>query len=97
MLFNDVIGQDKIKNQFISSVRSGRIPHAQLFYGPEGCGSLPLAIAYAQFIACLNRSETDSCGTCASCKKFEKLIHPDLHFAFPVNTSKTIGKEFRCW
>lgn len=93
MLFKDVIGQHKIKNQLISSVRSGRIPHAQLFHGPEGCGSLPLAIAYAQFIACLDPSETDSCGTCASCKKFEKLIHPDLHFAFPVNTSKTISKD----
>ncbi len=93
MLFNQVIGQNTIKKQLITSVQSGRIPHAQMFYGPEGCGALPLAIAYAQYIACLNPSENDSCGTCSSCKKFEKLIHPDLHFAFPVNTSKNVSKD----
>lgn len=93
MLFNQVIGQDSIKKQLITSVQGDRIPHAQLFYGTEGCGALPLAIAYAQFIACLNPSENDSCGICTSCKKFEKLIHPDLHFAFPVNTSKSVNKD----
>jgi DNA polymerase-3 subunit delta' len=93
MLFSQVIGQESIKKQLIASVRGGRIPHAQLFYGPEGCGSLPLAIAYAQYIACLDPSENDSCGKCASCLKFEKLIHPDLHFTFPVNTSKSVSKD----
>lgn len=93
MLFSHVIGQESIKKQLIASVRGGRIPHAQLFYGPEGCGSLPLAIAYAQFISCLEPTETDSCGKCTSCLKFDKLIHPDLHFAFPVNTSKSVSKD----
>jgi len=55
-----------------------------LFRGPEGVGKLALAIAYAQYICCANRSATDSCGACPSCVKFRKLIHPDLHFVFPV-------------
>jgi DNA polymerase III subunit delta' len=93
MQFNKVIGQEKAKESLVTSVNSGRIPHAQLFYGPAGCGSLPLAIAYAQYIACTGRNEGDSCGVCSSCRKFEKLIHPDLHFAFPVNTSKDVGKD----
>ncbi len=93
MQFSKVIGQDKIKEQLTSSVNVGRIPHAQLFQGPEGCGSLPMAIAYAQFIACTNRSEKDSCGVCSSCLKFERLTHPDLHFAYPVNTSKEVAKD----
>ncbi len=93
MQFNKVIGQNKVKEHFMHSVKSGRIPHAQMFFGPEGCGSLPLAIAYAQYIACTGNKETDSCGNCPSCKKFEKLIHPDLHFAYPVNTTKRISKD----
>jgi DNA polymerase-3 subunit delta' len=93
MFFSDVIGQDEVKSKLINSVNSGRIPHAQLFFGPDGSGSLAMAIAYAQFVGCSNRSEHDSCGTCPSCRKMGKLMHPDLHFAFPVNTSKSIDKE----
>lgn len=58
--------------------------HAQIFAGPEGTGKLSIAIAFAQYISCENRSDNDSCGVCPSCAKFEKLIHPDLHFVFPV-------------
>jgi DNA polymerase-3 subunit delta' len=93
MLLKDVIGQEKVKEQLCASVQSNRIPHAQLFHGSEGSGTLPLAIAYAQYLACSNRTATDSCGVCASCKKFSHLTHPDLHFAFPVNTTKTIKKD----
>ncbi len=84
MQFSDIIGQQEIKNRFIRSVHEQRIPHAQLLRGPEGIGKLGLAIAYAQFISCENRRDTDSCGTCPSCVKFQKLAHPDLHFVFPV-------------
>ncbi len=84
MQFKDVIGQDAIKNRFIQSVKDNRISHAQLFFGPEGCGKMALALAYAQWVSCVDRTETDSCGVCRSCHKYQKLIHPDLHFVFPV-------------
>ena len=83
MQFSQIIGQEIIKQQLITSVREGRIPHAQLFLGQEGVGKLALAIAYAQYVSCLNKGEHDSCGTCSSCIKYEKLIHPDLHMVFP--------------
>lgn len=67
-----------------AAVREGRIPHAQLFSGPAGVGKLQLAIAYAQYLACSHRTETDSCGICPSCLQYQKLQHPDLHFAFPI-------------
>ena len=88
MLFKDIVGQSEVKNKLIRSVRDNRIAHAQLFTGPEGTGKLMLAIAYAQYISCQHRGENDSCGVCPSCHKFEKLIHPDLHFVFPVNETK---------
>ena len=84
MLFSEIIGQQEIKKRFINTVTEQRIPHAQLLRGPEGVGKLALAIAYAQYICCENRSATDSCGVCPSCVKYKKMAHPDLHFVFPV-------------
>ena len=84
MQFKAIIGQEDIKGQLTKAVREGRIPHAQLFTGPSGVGKLQLAIAYAQYLACPNRTDTDSCGTCPSCLQYRKLQHPDLHFAYPI-------------
>ncbi len=93
MLFKEVIGQGKIKNRLIQTVKDNRVSHAQLFLGPEGSGKLSLALAYAQFINCTNKQENDSCGVCPSCVKFNKLIHPDLHFIYPVATTKDVNKK----
>ncbi len=85
MQFKDIVGQKEVKAKLIKSVKDGRIAHAQLLVGQAGTGKLALAIAYAQFISCKDKQEDDSCGKCSSCHKFQKLIHPDLHFVFPVN------------
>ena len=90
MQFKDIIGHEDVKSRLIKSVNDGRISHAQLFLGPEGCGNLPMAIAYSQYISCQNKTESDSCGECSSCVKFEKLAHPDLHFVFPVASSADV-------
>ena len=84
MRFCEIIGQDEVKKQLRQAVREGRIAHAQLFTGISGVGKLGLALAYAQYIACPNRTEEDSCGVCPSCLQYQKLQHPDLHFAFPI-------------
>lgn len=95
MKFSDVIGQDEIKSRLIKSVKEGRISHAQMFLSSQGTGALPLAIAYAQYISCENKQENDSCGVCKSCIKYQKLIHPDLHFVFPiVRKSKEVCDNF---
>ena len=90
MQFSKVIGQQAIKERLIEGVRESRVSHAQLFAGREGSGKLAMAIAYAQYINCKQRTETDACGTCSSCKKYEKLVHPDLHFVYPVVKTKGI-------
>jgi len=92
MFFKDVIGQEEIKKRLIRSVQEERISHAQLFTGPGGTGKLALALAFAQYVSCRNRGEADSCGECASCRKYEKLAHPDLHFVFPVFPTKEFKK-----
>lgn len=93
MFFADIIGHDDLKKRLIQSVKDSRVSHAQLFWGPEGSGKMPLALAYAQYINCTNRSETDSCGVCPSCRKFISLTHPDLHFVFPTATNKDVKKD----
>ena len=90
MQFKDVIGQSAVKQRLIQSVRDNHVSHAQLFLGPAGCGKLPLALAYAQYILCPNRTETDSCGVCPTCQKMQKLVHPDLHFVVPTATTKKV-------
>lgn len=103
MKFSEIPGQLRIKNQLIQTVLNNRVSHAQLFTGPDGNGKLALAIAFAQFINCENRQlrpseslKADSCGTCPSCLKYQKLAHPDLHMYFPVvarDTKKALAKE----
>lgn len=88
MNFSQIPGQKAIIGKLIRSVKEERVSHAQLFAGPEGCGSMALALAYARYISCENRSDTDSCGICKSCIKYDKMIHPDLHFVFPVIKGK---------
>ena len=83
MQFRDIVGQKDIKDRLIRTVSDNRVSHAQLFLGPEGSGNLALAIAYAQFISCGERLDDDSCGVCSSCRKYTKIIHPDLHFSYP--------------
>ncbi|GAB6123506.1 DNA polymerase III subunit [Dysgonomonas termitidis] len=93
MFFKDIIGQNEVKERLISSAGKGIIPHAQLFCGQEGVGKFPLALAYAQYLNCENPSETDSCGKCPSCVKYNHLAHPDLHFVFPIIKKAAKKKE----
>jgi len=87
MQFKEIIGQERIKQQLVQTVRENRMSHAQLFLSPVGSGAVALAVAYAQYVNCLNKGDHDSCGDCSSCRKYERLIHPDLHFSYPFFAS----------
>lgn len=93
MLFKDVIGQENVKLSLRETVQRGRISHAQLFEGEEGSGNLALAMAYAQYLLCNSRTPQDACGVCGDCHKIQKMNHPDLHFVFPVNSTKKAEKN----
>ncbi|MGY8914744.1 MAG: DNA polymerase III subunit [Flavobacteriales bacterium] len=90
MLFNDILGLSHIKKHLTLSADAGRIPHAQLFVGKEGCGTLPMAMAYAQYVICAN-TEGENTGENAACNtKCNSISHPDVHFAFPVSNSDKV-------
>ncbi len=84
MTFREVIGQSFIKQRLQFIAHQEKIPHALLFTGPEGVGKLATALAFAQYINCHHPSENEPCNECPSCHKYSHLIHPDLHFVFPV-------------
>ncbi len=85
MRFADIIGNRSAVDALTSMADSGRVAHAMLFYENEGCGAIPLALAYIQYLNCTDPKDGDSCGECPSCRQMSKLIHPDVHYVFPVN------------
>lgn len=93
MQFKSIIGQYGVKEKLLASIGENRVAHTQLFLGPEGSGAFPLAIAFAQYVNCHNKQNGDSCGTCPSCIKYQKIVHPDLHFIFPTNTNEKVKKD----
>lgn len=96
MQFKEIIGQESVKQHLLQTVAENRVSHAQLFLSPQGSGALPLAIAYAQYINCEQPTANDSCGECTSCRKYERLIHPDLHFSYPffANGKDDVSKNY---
>ncbi|EAZ80288.1 DNA polymerase III subunit [Algoriphagus machipongonensis] len=88
MRFADIPGLPETKKNLISAVKNNHLAHALLFHGPEGSANLPMALALSTYLFCQNPGEEDACGECSYCKRMEKLIVPDLNFAFP-----SISKE----
>jgi DNA polymerase-3 subunit delta' len=117
MLFKDVIGQGQVKRHLAEMVQLNRLSHALLFLGKQGSGSLPLALAFAQFVVCekvngksasnqqgaslfgaiepveaIKATYTDACATCSACNKARQMVHPDIHFSYPVISKKSGDK-----
>ncbi len=95
MQFSEVLGHSEIIDNLRNMVDSNRVPHAILFTEKEGYGALHIALATISYMFCQQKKEGDSCGVCNQCSKTGKLVHPDLHFTFPINTSTLVGKEKR--
>lgn len=95
MRFRDVTGNEGLKKKLSSMVDEGRVPHALMLVEEDGSGGFPLAVALAQYMSCPNKKDGDSCGVCPECNKFQKLIHPDMHFVYPVNVTSKSGSEKR--
>ena len=94
MQFADVIGTEESKKALQLLVTDNKMPHALIISGPAGNSKLALAMSYVNFIMCENRQESGSCGTCRSCLKTNKNIHPDVHFSFPFIGSNAVADEF---
>ena len=97
MKFSGIKGNEQVCKALAGMVDSGRIPHAILLPEDDGGGAMSVAQAFLQYLFCLDHQNGDSCGVCPSCNKISKLIHPDVHYIFPVSggPSSDYIKEFR--
>lgn len=90
MQFSKILGQGYTVNHLIKNVQVGRIPHAQLLVGPEGCGTLAVALAYSQYILCNTVQDAAVIENEACNLKFSNISHPDLHFVYPTVTTDDV-------
>ena len=91
-----VIGQEEVWQRLITMVREDRLPHAIMLCGPQGCGKMALALAFASYLICQNREGHDeACGECKQCKMLEKWGHPDLLFSYPTIKTPNMGSEHK--
>jgi len=93
MRFADVIGNNEMKETFRQMVEANRLGHALLLCEEENGGAFPMAVALAQALSCQSKEGFDSCGECPQCNRFSKLIHPDLHFVFPVSSTAALSES----
>ena len=93
MVCKDIVGKEETKKWLVKEANGNRVAHAKLICGGEGVGTLPMAIAYARYLNCKQRTTEDACGKCPSCLKFDALAHPDLHFVYPIVATKERKKE----
>lgn len=85
MKFNEILGQESVKERLRAMIDNDRLPHALLLEGPGGTGKFMLARAAVQYLHCTNRTpEGDSCGHCPSCVQHQTFNHIDTIFSFPV-------------
>lgn len=92
MALETIIGQARVRSSLQRTLASGRIAHAYLFHGPEGCGKAATALAFARILQCEQPLEGDACGLCGACQKAARGMHPDIHVLMPV-TKDTDDEE----
>ena len=85
-----VVGQEPVKKILHRLIEADKLPHALLFYGPEGVGKETAAMELARFMLC--GKDNAPCGDCTSCRRFGRFEHPDFHFLFPIKKPK---KEYK--
>ena len=92
MFFKQVIGQKDVQERLQQLVREGRLPHALMLCGPQGCGKLALAVGFAKLLLSSNaKSATSS----AQQAMLDKLEHPDLHFTYPTIKLPSMGSDHK--
>lgn len=79
-----MIGQVETWNRLLKMVSEGRIPHAMMLCGPRGCGKLSMAMRFARYLLCPNRTDSEPCGECPQCQMMSNFQHPDLLMSYPV-------------
>ncbi len=81
--FGEVVGQDSVSKTLMNAVKTGRISHAYLFYGPRGCGKTTTARILAKALNCTGGADPDKpnptpCGKCPQCTEIAASADMDV-------------------
>lgn len=87
-MFNNILGNDKIKEQLENSVKLNKISHSYLFTGTEGIGKKLIANEFAKMILCTDNNRY--CNKCKSCIEFDTDNNPDFKIIEPDGNSLKI-------
>lgn len=79
MIFDGIRGNESVKKALVGMVDSGRIPHSIMFYENDGCGAIQLALGFLEYLT--------------GSQKVHKLIHPDIHFIYPVTKGSKVSSD----
>lgn len=90
MNFDQIVGHEKIINNFKNAIINRQIAHSYIFEGPKSIGKRLTAIALSKTLLC-EKNLTQACGICASCIQFENENQPD--FKIVDNLEGTIKKS----
>lgn len=89
MGFRDISGQERAVALLRAALRERHIT-SYLFTGPEGVGKRTTAITFAKALNC-GKGDEDPCDECPTCKRIERLIHPDVRVILPIRKSEDMG------
>ena len=70
--FNELVGQDNIKDILVNSIKLNKIAHAYIFTGPRGTGKTSTAKIFAKSLNCLNNDNGISCDNCDMCNCYNE-------------------------
>ena len=90
-MFSSVLGHHRLLTLLSRAVARNTLPPALLLGGPAGVGKRRVALAIARAVNCLepvvtNEFEREACGKCASCRRIERGVHPDVILIEPGDT-----------
>jgi DNA polymerase-3 subunit delta' len=96
-MFENILGQQKVKKILLNQIKSGKIAQAYIFVGYAGVGKRYVAVEFARILNCtvndFTQTDIGACGRCASCEKIKKNIHPDVHFIDFVRQAELEGES----
>lgn len=73
-MFDSLVGNDRAKELLRGMLRSGQVPGALLFAGPEGVGKKQFAWRLAKAAVCRDSRDGEACDVCPACERAATLI-----------------------
>lgn len=95
MTWHEILGHDRVVEQFRQAIGCGRLASTFLFVGPPGIGKHTFALKLAQSLLCENAREEqlEPCGHCPACQQVAAKTHPDLELVCKPRDRSSIPLE----